>query len=236
MIETPTYDLTIFKLHFGKLTLKAYSKGERVLRFEAIVHNTKDLNCGRVLERFPRIVVRLQQILEQFLSNLYAMDATFISDETWDQLPKPSQVGRTRVGGVDVNRPRMQAVLSAALALVCSPKGFTARQFSAAVSSILGTGEPNYDSRRAAYDLKKLRGKDWVRKIDGSRRYYVPPEAVRQMGALVILREQILRPMLAGVCKPKTTPKPKNLTPIDQHYEAVRQGMFTLFEDLGIAA
>jgi hypothetical protein len=42
VIETPAYDLTIFKLHFGKLTLKAYTKGERVLRFEAIVHNTSD--------------------------------------------------------------------------------------------------------------------------------------------------------------------------------------------------
>ena len=51
MVETPAYDLTIFKLHFGKLTLKAYTKGECVLRFEAIVHNTKELRCGRLLER-----------------------------------------------------------------------------------------------------------------------------------------------------------------------------------------
>jgi hypothetical protein len=26
-VETPTYELTIFKLHFGKLTLKGYAKG-----------------------------------------------------------------------------------------------------------------------------------------------------------------------------------------------------------------
>jgi hypothetical protein len=31
---------TVFKLHFGKLTLKAYTKGEHVLRFEAIARNT----------------------------------------------------------------------------------------------------------------------------------------------------------------------------------------------------
>ena len=67
VVETPAYDLTIFKLHFGKLTLKAYSKGEHILRFEAIVHNTKDLGCGRMLDRFPQIVIRLRQILEQFL-------------------------------------------------------------------------------------------------------------------------------------------------------------------------
>jgi hypothetical protein len=33
VVETPSYDLTIFKLHFGKLTLKAYTKGEHVLPF-----------------------------------------------------------------------------------------------------------------------------------------------------------------------------------------------------------
>jgi hypothetical protein len=31
-VERPTYDLTIFKLHCGNLTLKIYTKGERVLR------------------------------------------------------------------------------------------------------------------------------------------------------------------------------------------------------------
>jgi hypothetical protein len=46
-IETPTYDLTVFKLHFGRLTGKAYTKGERVLRFEAIAHNTAELRGGR---------------------------------------------------------------------------------------------------------------------------------------------------------------------------------------------
>jgi hypothetical protein len=48
VIEKPRWDLTLFKVHFGLLTLKGYTKGEHVLRFEAIVHNTKALRCGRV--------------------------------------------------------------------------------------------------------------------------------------------------------------------------------------------
>jgi len=47
VIERPQWNLTIFKVRFGLLTLKGYTKGERVLRFEAIVHNTKQLGCGR---------------------------------------------------------------------------------------------------------------------------------------------------------------------------------------------
>jgi hypothetical protein len=59
LAERPTYDLTIFKLHCGKLTLKIYTKGERVLRIEAVAHNTRELNCGRSLEKFPEVVSRL---------------------------------------------------------------------------------------------------------------------------------------------------------------------------------
>lgn len=119
VIERPAYELTIFKLRFGKLTLKAYTKGERVLGFEAIVHNTGQLRCGRRLDRFPRIVVRLQQMVEAFLDNLYCMDACRVSEETLDQLPKPSRVGQTPVGGVDLNRPSSRAALRATLALAC---------------------------------------------------------------------------------------------------------------------
>src|SRR5215510_14057790 len=61
-VERPTYDLTIFKLHCGKLTLKIYTKGERVLRIEAVAHNTRELHCGRSLEMFPEVVSRLKAI------------------------------------------------------------------------------------------------------------------------------------------------------------------------------
>src|SRR2546426_6769973 len=59
----------VLKLHFGKLTLKIYTKGERVLRVEPIVHNTQELRCGRRIERFPKIVSRLRSMAEGFLNN-----------------------------------------------------------------------------------------------------------------------------------------------------------------------
>src|ERR1700740_1916581 len=57
VVEKPAYDLTIFKLHCGKLTLKIYTKGERVLRIEVVVHNTGALHCGRSLEKFSQILI-----------------------------------------------------------------------------------------------------------------------------------------------------------------------------------
>jgi hypothetical protein len=42
VVETPTYNLTIFKVLYGKMTLKIYTKGAPVLRIEGIVHNAKE--------------------------------------------------------------------------------------------------------------------------------------------------------------------------------------------------
>jgi hypothetical protein len=104
VVERPTYDRTIFKLHCGRLTLKIYTKGERVLRIEAVAHDTAELHCGRGLERFPRIVTELRSILAMFTKALSCIDQCFISDDTLEQLPAPSQIGKTKVGGIDFNQ------------------------------------------------------------------------------------------------------------------------------------
>jgi hypothetical protein len=127
-VEKATYDLTILKLHCGKLTLKIYTKGERVLRIEVVVHNTQELQCGRSLEKFPRIVVQAKEILERFMNALSCIDQCFIADSMLEELPTPSRVGTTKVGGIDLNKPRMRWVVEAviALCLSLSPYGFTA--------------------------------------------------------------------------------------------------------------
>jgi hypothetical protein len=236
VVETPRYDLTLFKVHFGNLTLKAYTKGEHVLRFEAIVHNTKDLGCGRVLARFPEIVTRLNGMLERFVTILNCVDVSFVPDQLLDQLPLPSQIGSTRVGGVDLNQPRIRAALQAVLALTPAPGGFTVAQLAAKVQQQTGQTDADYTTRQAAYDLRKLRGKHLVVKPGRSHRYQVPPPAARTIAGLLALRDQVIGPILAGVRSPRLGRKPAHWTAIDRDYETLRIGMQTLFADLGIAA
>src|SRR6202050_5569211 len=116
-VEKPTYDLTIFKLHCGKLTLKIYTKGERVLRIEVVVHNAKELSCGRSLPNFPVMVEMLRGMLERFLNSLHCMDRCFIADDLLERLPEPSQVGKAKVGGVDYNPSRMRIAVRASMAV-----------------------------------------------------------------------------------------------------------------------
>jgi hypothetical protein len=233
VVERPTYDLTVFKVHCGRLTLKIYTKGERVLRIEALAHNTEELRRGRDLSKFPHLVARLQQILERFLEALQCINTCFIADETLEQLPLPAQLGRTRVGGIDLNKSRTRKVVEALVSLSPSPAGFTASELAAKVR---GLGLAEYEARRAAYDLKKFRAKHLVHKREFSRRYEVPPQALRALTALLVLREKVIKPLLTAACDFKPRPSPNNLNPIDQHYENLRREMQGLFQELGLAA
>ncbi|HCT78021.1 MAG TPA: hypothetical protein DGT23_15790 [Micromonosporaceae bacterium] len=232
VIETPRYDLTLFKVHFGLLTAKGYTKGEHVLRFESIAHNTHQLGCGRVLDKFPEIVTRLRGITEGFCSALDCVDVSFITDDVLDTLPLPTQIGATRVGGIDLNRPRIRAALTAALALTAAPGGFTAAQFTDKIHAM--TGQTDYTIRQGAYDLRKLRGKKLIDKPGRSRRYHTPLPAARTITALLTLREHVIGPILAGIRSPRIGRKPTHWTRIDRDYEQIRIDMHTLFHDLAI--
>jgi len=234
VIERPQHDLTVFKIHFGKLTVKLYSKGARVLRCEAIVHNTKALKGKRSLPAFPQIVAQLKQILIRFLNQLQTIDTPFIADDTLDVLPAPTQVGKSRVAGIDLNKPRVRAVMEAVIALAVLPDGFTASDLAAKVREILKVSPTEYSPRQAAYDLKKLRGKQWVKKIGKSRRYTPVPEGLQIMTALVVLRERVIKPVLAGAGKPNRGPRHKQETDIDKQYRLIHGEMRSLFHLLGV--
>jgi hypothetical protein len=232
VVETPRYGLSWFRISFGLLQLKAYTKGEHVLRFEATVHNTKELRCRRGLDNFGEIITRLSGMAGRFATALDCADTSFLPDGILDQLPLPSRIGATRTGGIDLNKPRIRAALAAALALAAAPRGFTVAGFTAKVQTM--TGQDGYTTRQAAYDLRKLRGKGLADKHGRSRSYLVPPQAARTIAALLALREHVIGPILAGVRSPRMGRKPAIWTPVDRRYETLRIGMQDLFRELGI--
>jgi hypothetical protein len=157
VIEKPRYGLSWFRISFGRLQLKAYTKGEHVLRFEATVHNTKELRCRRSLEYFEEIITRLAGMADRFATTLDCADIGFLPDGVLDELPLPAQAGARRIAGLDLNKPRIRAALAAALALAPAPGGFTVSDFTAKVRHLIR--HDGYTTRQASYDLRKLRGR-----------------------------------------------------------------------------
>lgn len=235
VLERSTYDLTVFKLHFGKLTLKMYDKGDRVLRIEVVVANTEELRCGKELCRLPGMLAQLEAIIVRFLAIVQSAHLTFLDDGTLERLVRPSKRGSKRLAGINLDNPRMQAVSQALLALSAAPPGFTARQLSERVHHQQGRKLPKYTPRKAAYDLRKLRAKAIVARIPKTRRYRLKKPGIRTLAGLYILREKVIKPVLTGACHPHPG-RPKNLAPIDAHYSKLQTEMLATFQELHLAA
>ena len=234
VLDGSVYDLTVFKVHFGRLTLKVYDKGARVLRIEVIAHSVKELRCGKRLEKLPIMLARLQRMLIEFLNVAQAAHLGALDPAALDALPQPTQRGAQRLAGIDIQKPRMRAVVEAVLNLAPKPDGFTAGELAAKTDVLLR--QSTYTPRHAAYDLRKLRGKGLVERVGTTRRYQPTTPAIRTLVALLILREKVIKPVLAGAGRPTPGRPPKRVHPLDVHYENLQREMRHTLEMLGLAA
>jgi hypothetical protein len=234
-VQARSYDLTVFKVKWGNLTLKIYDKGGRVLRIEVVVHNVKDLRSGKVLDKLPELLKRMREMLVRFLGTVQAAHVAFLDEGAFERWSKPTQRGTQRLAGIDLNKARNRHVVDAVVALSTRPGGFTLAQVAEAVQQRAGHSLKAYSARNAAYDLAKLKGKKLVHRVKGSRRYKADPSGVRAMCAYLILRDKVIKPLLAGVVRPFGR-APKTQAPVDQHYVRLREELNRTFETIGLAA
>jgi hypothetical protein len=156
VLNASAYDVTVFKLHWGRrLTVKLYDKGARVLRIEVIVHHVKALRCGKRLEKLSIMLAELQRMVIDFLNVVQAAHISSLDAGALDALPQPTHRGTQRLAGVDLQKPRMRAVIAAVLALAPKPGGFTVGEVAEKTQALLGPGAPPYTPRHAAYDLRQ---------------------------------------------------------------------------------
>ena len=236
IIDNSIHDVTVFKLHFGRLTLKIYDKGERVLRIEAIVHNVKELRCGKLLENLPAMLAKLQRMTLDFLNVLHAAHASFLQESILDTLPQPTLTGSRRLAGIDLQKSRIRSLSQAVIALAPKPHGFTAKELAEKVNLLSAATPLPYTPRQAAYDLSKLRGKKLVERIPNTRLYRINTFGIRTLAGLLILREKVIRPVLAGICKPRPGRPPKTIHPLDLHYQNLQREMHRTLQDLALVA
>ncbi len=233
----PPYDLSVFKIYCGKLAVKIYTKGERVLRIEAMAINTRDLKCGRSIERFAKTTQAVKAILERFLEILVGLDHCFVTTQRMEQLSLPARVGRTQVGGIDLGHPRMSRVAKALVALTAVRPDFTASDLARQVQRQAGRTLIPYSARQAAYDLQKFCAKGLVQHEPGDHRYRTTPEGLRLTTGLLILRERVLHPVLSALEHTPSLPVPSfgEALSVDMLYQQLRFTMAELLVRLGFS-
>jgi hypothetical protein len=113
----------------------------------------------------------------------------------------------------------MRHVTEAVIALSPSPGGFTASQLAARVRD---SGESAYQSRQAAYDLKRLRGKEMVQRVRKTQKYEPTSTGLKATTALLVLRDKVIKPLLDASTETYPAHGAQNPRNLDRHYEARR--------------
>jgi len=230
-LKTPVYPVTTLNIHFGKMGVKMYTKGESVLRIEATAHNTKGLNCPRGLINFPFIVSQLGDMVDRFLTNLHCIDISLIDNSSLEELSQPAVLGKVRLGGLDLNKARVQSVFNAIIQLGVRPNGFKVSDLAERVDRMLPG--ITYTVRMAAYDIRKLRAKDLVIKLAKSRVYMPEPKGLRIMAGHITLRNKVLKPLLAHFGRLKSGPK-SGLSRLEKRYQRIQKAFRYLLGELNI--
>ena len=203
VIETPSYDLTMFKVHFGRLTFKAYTKGEHVLRVEAIVHNTRALVVDGFSSASPTSVARRhgRAVSPPWTASMSGSSPTTCSTNS---LRHRNSAPSTSVASTST-RP-VSATSWPPSAPWRSPPGSPFREFTTKVRAQTGQDATDYSTRQGAYDLRKIRAKGLIDKPGRTRRYQVPPDAAAHHTALA---SSVIRGQPHPRRRAESTPRPQ---------------------------
>jgi hypothetical protein len=133
VLEPPQFDLTVFKVHYGNLTPKVYSASS-ASKPSFTTHTI--LAVVAESHASPKSSLASRTCSNASSRRRIALTSPFVSDETLDQLPLPSILGKTRVGGLDLNKVRIRTVLAGVLAFASSPTGFRVSDLTAKISNM----------------------------------------------------------------------------------------------------
>ena len=73
-----------------------------------------------------------------------------------------------------------------------------------------------------------------VRRVGNTRSYEPTSTGLKAMAALLVLRDKIIKPLLAASMEVRPTHGGQNPTTLDKHYETIRVAMQGAFRELGL--
>ncbi len=114
------------------------------------------------MPNFPEIFPELEQILVRFFDALDCVDGAFLDNYTFDNLARPGKLVSKPVAGTDLSRQHLRSVLKTVIGHADSPSGIKTSNLVTKVRELLRFSPPDYKRHHDTYDLKKLRGREWV--------------------------------------------------------------------------
>jgi hypothetical protein len=210
-VVTRGTDVTV-DVNYRDSRIKEYLKEGRALRIETVVNAPGDLGCQRRLHNLAELQRKARAANHRLLELQRVGQDCAISTALLERVAQPSIEEGQRTAALRFGDPRVMALAGALCALVHVVVGFTNRSLCARVSPPLGG---LYTSAQMTYDLRRLRLKGLIRRIEHTNRYVLTPDGVRWALFYTKLYERLLGPLLAAEAPPANLELRRALKVID---------------------
>ncbi|MEI8083705.1 MAG: hypothetical protein WCI74_17855 [Actinomycetes bacterium] len=188
-------------------TIKQYHKEGKALRTETTINNTRDFAIGKRLTNLPA----LREI--GFSANRRLLCAQQLSHDPVTGTDALAAITGTlttatgaRIPGLRFADRRTHALLSALLIFRLLPHGFTNKDLRTYTAELRGLQPGAVAAGQITYDLRRLKTRNLITRIDGTHRYRVTDHGLDTAKFLTCVQDRVLRCGLAELATVTPTP------------------------------
>lgn len=225
----------VVKAWHKKTYIKQYNKQGVGLGTETSTHDVREFGIKKGLHHLPYLLHCMGNCNKRLLRWQDTIDQTTIPRRFVEKLGQPTvRENGQRVPGLNLHNPRLYLVLAAVLQFAHVITGFRNSELRTYLQRRFGLSPDEYTAAQLRYDLLKLRGKGWIRKLDGKTQYVLTPQGITQGTALAKLNECLNGTLGCPISEQPLVNSPQ--TDIQKCYRKVRNSLQQLLETSGIAA
>lgn len=208
------------QIHYKSSKAKAYLKEGRALRVETTVNNAEDFALHKTLTADNWRALRRvgADTNARFLAALGEGQTGLPDPATLEAVVLPTVHDGQRAPGLRFGDPRTMALLGSIAAFAHVIGGLTNPSLRAQMAV---HWQPGYTSAQASYDLRRLRLKGFIERIDGTHTYRVTAHGLRIAAFFTQLAVRVVAPTLtdlAALARPRP-PASRPVTTAWRNYE-----------------
>jgi hypothetical protein len=207
----------IVNVFYKHSRIKEYLKEGRALRIETVCNSPTDLGCQRRLRHLPELQAKARAANRRLLAIQRAGQGCALATALFERIALPSVEEGHRTGALRFGDPRVMALVGALCIAINAAAGFTNRSLRAQVAGLLGTP---YSASQMTYDLRRLRRKGLIRRVEHSHSYALTADGVRVAIFYTKVYGRVLRPLLATDHPPTSPELRQALRVLDNHVAA----------------
>ena len=191
---------------------KQYFKQGRALRIETVVNDPADLGVLRRLHHLTELQAKARDVHRRLLHHEHVGQGCVLASPAFERIARPSITDGRRAPALRFGDPRVQALAGALAVTAHLVGGISNKTLQPLVAGLLG--EP-YTQARCCYDLRRLRLKGLIVRLQRSNTYVLTEDGQRFAIFYTKVHNRLLRPLMACDQPPAPLPVRQALKVLD---------------------